>query len=230
MSIPINWDPDITYTNTMLYQAGNAQQYYQFENPIDGLYLKKVPMEHPAFGGMGVYTSRKIYKDEYICNYAGIYRLPEMGVGNLYTFNVPNGFVIDAQHTGNIARYINDFRGTNIREPNVNTYHDDSDEFGVQYVVMQANKVIEPGTELLVYYGKDYVFPSKPVFDKNRMLLYELLKYVDCNVLQQWSDGRVDDVLHSMISERKPMVDPLSYSLSELSYYMKKRKVTNIVL
>ena len=201
MATPINWDPDIDYTNTMLYQADNAQQYYQFEDPIDGLYLKKVPMEHPAFGGMGVYTSRKIYKDEYICNYAGIYRLPEMGVGNLYTFNVPNGFVIDAQHTGNIARYINDFRGTSIREPNVNTYHDDSDdEFGVQYVVMQANKDIEPGTELLVYYGEDYVFPSKP------------------------------DVLHSMISVREPMVDPLSYSLSELSCYMKKRKVTNIVL
>jgi len=151
------WEEHIKYTNSVLYQKNFKQMEHKLMESFDCLYLDSVP-ESRRYSGLTVYTSKSIEKGKHIASYAGVYRLPLMGQENQYVFEVPNGFLIDASYCGNISRYINDPRGT--RTPaNCKALWYKTDD-GLQIVHIYTKCAIQPGEEITMDYGPNYVFPT----------------------------------------------------------------------
>eukprot|EP00957_Ditylum_brightwellii_P119064 9081347-Ditylum_brightwellii.AAC.1 len=85
--------------------------HIRMRREIKGLY--KAKSEKFPEAGLGLYCNEDIRQGAYIGEYVGELFSPEdKGIeNNSYLFELPNGYIIDAQRTGNLTRYINDSKG-----------------------------------------------------------------------------------------------------------------------
>ncbi|KAI0768565.1 SET domain protein [Trametes elegans] len=114
---------------------------------------------HPARGQNGLFAAKKIPPRTLILDYIGethcddrphsdydlsLYRSPDhISVG------------VDAQHAGNEARFINDYRGVKAR-PNAVFQERRTDHGELRMSVWSGSETIKKGEELLVSYGKSW--------------------------------------------------------------------------
>ena len=124
------------------------------EQELNHLYVDKSSI--PS-AGSGLFTSKRIEKGELIIEYTGeINTWDEVrhDADNLYIYFVNDNYVINAKdHSEAIARYANDAHGLN-RMPDL---HNNSRFVNIHgKIFIKATKLIQPGSEIFVDYGKAY--------------------------------------------------------------------------
>ena len=123
---------------------------------MDKLEIFDVPPKHPAYPGRGVRAREALPSDTIVVSYAGVQRPGWFGDDNSYVFGVEPpelDLVIDAKRVGNIARFVNDPRGS-MRTPNL-TAEDDvyyHKTLRIRTILFRTTRPIEPGEELLLSY------------------------------------------------------------------------------
>ncbi|ETO15927.1 set domain protein [Reticulomyxa filosa] len=127
----------------------NERKYVRIEKITDP--------KHPAFGGFGLFATKKIQSNFHICDYKGLVQRHETeSQTSDYIIQFVDGLSCDAEKYGNVARFINDYRNIAIR-PNVKFENYFSKKSGhVRIGVFALNKPIRQGEELLVTYGKGF--------------------------------------------------------------------------
>ncbi|OQS07689.1 SET domain protein [Thraustotheca clavata] len=117
--------------------------------------LRIVDAAHPAVNEFGLYAAEPIPPHSFVCNYIGRVHLQTEYPDSDYAVTYFGEYALDATHTGNEARFINDYRNIASR-PNVafDTYKDVDGM--IQVGVWSLNKPIVPGEEILGNYGKGY--------------------------------------------------------------------------
>ncbi|PWN48928.1 SET domain-containing protein [Violaceomyces palustris] len=115
---------------------------------------------HPAVGQRGLFAAKDIPPNTFIVPYFGHVHLEsetdEQSNYDMLLTRVPGigSISIDATTTGNVARFVNDYRGISIR-PNCNIVS--WAENGLEGMgIESASKPIKAGTELCVSYGKGF--------------------------------------------------------------------------
>lgn len=121
---------------------------------MDNLYIDNSTL---PFTGKGLFTTRKIEKGELIVEYTGeitTWDQVKHDSSNAYIYFVSEDYVINAKNTPDaIARYANDARGlTQVKGKSNNARFVNVDG----KIFIKATKDIQPGTEILVDYGKEY--------------------------------------------------------------------------
>ncbi|MFZ4772545.1 MAG: SET domain-containing protein-lysine N-methyltransferase [Chlamydiia bacterium] len=125
-------------------------KYLGKKSPVD----LQVRWISPTMGN-GVFVNEPVKKGAFLCEYTGlITHEDKIDPDNRYVFNLmvgddETGFVIDARHSGNVARTINHSDKPNVEA--VTIFID-----GQPRVVYTAFRDIKKGEELLVDYGEDY--------------------------------------------------------------------------
>ncbi|KAJ3225732.1 hypothetical protein HK099_006345 [Clydaea vesicula] len=137
--------------NNDLYQVISKDLKYKNKLKIGKITNKS----HPAYNQFGLFTLNKLNKEEFIIDYIGVVSSKPSETSD-YCLNFEQGLNIDAEFSGNEARYINDFRGIE-KKPNsyFKTYIDKSENNRVKIGVFTLSE-IEKGSEILVSYGKSY--------------------------------------------------------------------------
>lgn len=128
-------------------EAFKPQKMYQ-------LSIQKLSEDHPSTG-YGLFAAEYIPPFTYILDYNGNVQLDELiSSENDYCIHLHDALSVEAETSGNAARFINDFYKIASR-PNVafDTYRC-GDE--VRVGVWSLNVPIEIGQELLVTYGLDF--------------------------------------------------------------------------
>ncbi|KNC96389.1 uncharacterized protein SPPG_08288 [Spizellomyces punctatus DAOM BR117] len=101
---------------------------------------------HPAFGQKGLYAKKRISPFSFLLDYRGtIQSSSNVSLQSDYTLLFDGDLTIDAQNSGNEARFINDFHKISSR-PNAafDTYRD-ATTGEVRVGVWALNQCIEPG-------------------------------------------------------------------------------------
>ena len=133
---------------------------------IDKLEVFSVKCDHPAYPGFGVRAKEFLEKGSNIGFYAGWLRKGSEAPDNAYVFNLREDWVIDAGASGNVTRYINDYRGTgqkvNIDVLETVVKRERASE--IPGVIFVAATDIKEGEELLFDYGPEY-WAEKEVID-----------------------------------------------------------------
>ena len=170
------WPDNVIRKNSLLWDDGINSYEYSLE-PKFGSNMKKyiemfkVPIEHPAFPGLGLRAKKNIKTNTLVGVYGGYYRKDNSGDprGNAYIFNVgepENGMVVDGKHVGNITRFINDPTGYEGKSVNIKVeYIDLETEEGrlVYTAAFTTIKNVKKGEELFYSYesgGSSYWDPS----------------------------------------------------------------------
>ncbi len=106
--------------------------------------------------GNGLFTKRLIKKNELICYFAGDVIDDEeadrrcVGVRGHYFVRLASGRLLDTYHSKSQARWVNDAKDR--RRNNSKIF---SDLRGT-YAYISSIKIIQPGSEIFVAYGKQY--------------------------------------------------------------------------
>ena len=133
---------------------------------MDKLEVFSVTSDHPAYPGSGVRAKEFLEKGSNIGFYAGWLRKGSEAPDNAYVFNLRRDWVIDAGASGNVTRYINDYRGTG-QKVNVDVLETVVKREGaseIPGVIFVAAADIKEGEELLFDYGPEY-WEEKEVID-----------------------------------------------------------------
>lgn len=183
MKQPKNWPEDIIFLERPMYAHSIPPALLQSEQSPPRLLVVKSPStvnvqiqlisdeSHPAYGQHGLFASRTLVPDTFICFYLGFVHGPEeTDPASNYDLSLDRDHQIsvDATKMGNEARFINDYR--NIRPEGPNTEFRDclSDISGVLerrigVFVLNAGKKggkrargIVKGEEIVVSYGKGF--------------------------------------------------------------------------
>ncbi len=100
--------------------------------------------------GKGLFAGEALKRGDFIIEYVGK-KIPNSiadDLGTRYLFDLENGFTIDGSPMSNTARWIN-----HACEPNVEAELDEEEE----KIRILAMHDIEPGEELTIDYGEEYV-------------------------------------------------------------------------
>lgn len=112
---------------------------------------------HPAAGQYGLFAAANLHPGEHILDYLGHVRTEDLdgGADSQYVAALAPGILVDAEHEGTEARFINDFHGTGCM-PNVRFERrvDPDGEHRLGVHVMKRK--IRKGEELLITYGWSY--------------------------------------------------------------------------
>lgn len=114
-----------------------------------------VDPRHPANGQSGLFARQTIMPEQFIITYLGFATLTPSQTSD-YVLSYHQGLSIDAERMGNLARFINDFRGVADR-PNAEFktfYH--CGTRAVLVGVYALRRKIRKGEEICVTYGKGY--------------------------------------------------------------------------
>ena len=151
---PCNWPKDIEYTNKVIIKDYQNQT----QNFLDGVIIQEITNpNHILAGEYGLFARRRWVPCEVIGEYCGV--LNDGYNNSKYLaylhHDVPDSetLCIDAEKFGNETRFINDYR--NIA-PNPNTQLVSCNIEGHQRVLVVVIRIINPYTEILLDYGKDY--------------------------------------------------------------------------
>ncbi|KAF9821800.1 hypothetical protein IEO21_00230 [Rhodonia placenta] len=114
---------------------------------------------HPACGQFGLFAARKIPPRTHILDYIGELHCddrPESDYDlSLYRTREGLSIGVDAQHMGNEARFVNDFRGIS-HKPNA-VFEDRRTVDGeLRMSIWSGSDCIKKGDEILVSYGKSW--------------------------------------------------------------------------
>src|SRR5690606_29219392 len=105
----------------------------------------------------GLFAATQLNPKEHVIDYVGYVQLSQHSSQTSdYVLRFEDGLAIDAEKMGNEARFVNDYRGTNLK-PNVqfeNRIDEVTGEVNIGVWVLGAP--IKKGTELLVSYGKGF--------------------------------------------------------------------------
>lgn len=156
-----NSSSGVYHVNSIFYHKGD--KIAELELPyhqLGKLETFNLPRNHPAYrhgvASKGVRAKEEIATDSIIGFYAGIYRPGIFGPENPYVFGVhpqDSDMVIDALKVGNITRYINDPRGTqlmsNLEAEDVIIRHG---AHTIRCVQFKITRNILAGEELLLEY------------------------------------------------------------------------------
>ena len=108
-------------------------------------------MKQTRYGaGKGLFAGEALKRGDFIIEYVGK-KIPNSiadDLGTRYLFDLENGFTIDGSPMSNTARWIN-----HACEPNVEAELDEEEE----KIRILAMHDIEPGEELTIDYGDEYV-------------------------------------------------------------------------
>lgn len=114
---------------------------------------------HPAHGQYGLFATKKIPPRTLILDYIGEVHCDDRPASDydLSLYRTPDHISVgvDAQHAGNEARFVNDFRGIN-QKPNVLFQERWTEGGELRMSVWSSNEPIKKGDELLVSYGKSW--------------------------------------------------------------------------
>jgi hypothetical protein len=126
---------------------------------------------HPAHGQSGLFASKNLTPDTFICSYMGFVHGPaEMNSDSNYDLSLDRELQIgvDATNMGNEARFINDYRGIRPDGPNAEfrdclVYVGGLLELRIGIFVLSPGKKgggrakgISKGDEIVVSYGKGF--------------------------------------------------------------------------
>ncbi|KAI0762671.1 SET domain protein [Fomes fomentarius] len=114
---------------------------------------------HPAHGQYGLFATKKIPPRTLILDYIGEVHCDDRLASDydlsLYRTTDHISVGVDAQHAGNEARFVNDFRGIN-QKPNVLFQERRTEGGELRMSVWSGSEPIKKGDELLVSYGKSW--------------------------------------------------------------------------
>eukprot|EP00041_Stephanoeca_diplocostata_P012305 m.206357 g.206357 ORF g.206357 m.206357 type:complete len:300 (-) comp18898_c0_seq3:113-1012(-) len=119
---------------------------------------------HPAYGECGLFTTEPIRSHTHILDYSGFVTSEQRcSKTSDYILQLTDGLSVDAEHIGNEARFINDFRGIG-RRPNVelklfragDTNPRQKQVTTTRMEVWSGGILIPAGAELLLSYGKGW--------------------------------------------------------------------------
>ena len=119
----------------------------------------KIAARRSSIHGNGVFAIAPIKKGERVVQYKGLLRshadvdaqhADQDETGHTFLFTLNDDYVIDANHGGNIARWIN-----HSCKPNCEalTDEDEGDDRRKDRVFIEATRAIKPGEELTYNYG-----------------------------------------------------------------------------
>jgi len=120
---------------------------------------------HPAYGGYGLFALSRLPRNSFLLDYLGQCHLDsESNSTSNYDLSLERStdgltsVSIDAQRCGNLARFINDYRGTQEGSANVDFRIRTATVNGQERVRMSvwSSKEILKGQELLLSYGKGF--------------------------------------------------------------------------
>ncbi len=114
---------------------------------------------HPACGQYGLFATRKIPPRTLILDYIGEVHCDDRPDSDydLSLYRTPDyiSVGIDAQHAGNEARFINDYRGVKGK-PNAAFQERRTESGELRMSVWSGAEALKKGDELLVSYGKSW--------------------------------------------------------------------------
>ncbi|KAI0359094.1 hypothetical protein OH77DRAFT_1134651 [Trametes cingulata] len=114
---------------------------------------------HPARGQYGLFATRKIPPHTHILDYVGEVHCDDRPDSDydLSLYRTPDHLSVgvDAQFSGNEARFINDYRGIKAK-PNAVFQERRTDCGELRMSVWSSSETIKKGDELLVSYGKSW--------------------------------------------------------------------------
>ncbi|KAL1951794.1 hypothetical protein VTO73DRAFT_943 [Trametes versicolor] len=114
---------------------------------------------HPACGQYGLFAAKKIPPHTLILDYIGEVHCDDRPDSDydLSLYRTPDyiSVGIDAQHAGNEARFINDYRGVKGK-PNAAFQERRTDSGELRMSVWSGAEALKKGDELLVSYGKSW--------------------------------------------------------------------------
>lgn len=152
---------DVKYANSLFFHKSVKIEECPLPSyELDKLELFDLSPNHPASNknnaSRGVRAKEQLLDNTIIGWYAGIYRPGSFGNDNPYVFGVESDkydLVIDAQTFGNITRFINDPRGTELKANLITeTVTISSKGYTLQTVQFRTNRIINIGEELLFDY------------------------------------------------------------------------------
>lgn len=114
---------------------------------------------HPAHGQFGLFATKKIPPRTLILDYIGEVHCDDRPDSDydLSLCRTPDHISVgvDAQHAGNEARFINDYRGVHAK-PNALFQERRTDGGELRMSVWSGSEAIKKGDEILVSYGKSW--------------------------------------------------------------------------
>lgn len=170
---PPRWPPHLTYLAEPRYHSSvsnhvraivcpspteRARPPHGSQRPPVGIQSISDP-SHPAHGQLGLFATKKIPPRTLILDYIGEVHCDDRLASDydlsLYRTvdNVSVG--VDAQHAGNEARFVNDFRGVKSK-PNAFFQERRTERGELRMSVWSGSETIKKGDELLVSYGKSW--------------------------------------------------------------------------
>jgi len=181
--VPKNWPEEIVFLQRPTYAKSiQSAQLQSSLNSLDLPVLKTLnpsnvqiqsisEPSHPAHGQRGLFASRNLVPDSFICFYLGFVHGPqETDPSSNYDLSLDRELQIgvDATRMGNEARFINDYRGIRSEGPNAE-FRDCLVDIGgvferrISAFVLSAGKKggkrargINKGEEIVVSYGKGF--------------------------------------------------------------------------
>lgn len=170
---PSRWPPHLTYLSQPRYHSSvpkdvraiicpspkeRAQPPPHVQRPPAAVQLISNP-SHPAHGQSGLFATKKIPPRTLILDYVGEVHCDDRPDSNydlsLYCTADWVSVAVDAQHAGNEARFINDFRGVKSK-PNAFFQERRTERGELRMSVWSGSETIKKGDELLVSYGKSW--------------------------------------------------------------------------
>lgn len=133
---------------------------------------RKIVARRSAIHGNGVFALQPIAKGERIIEYKGALRTHEevdagdtggIESGHTFLFTLNDEYVIDANHGGNIARWINHSCAPNCEAV---LEEDEGGDRRKDRVFIEAKRAIRPGEELTYDYGITLDVPHTPQLKK----------------------------------------------------------------
>jgi hypothetical protein len=162
MKIPHNWPSGVQYTTRYIFDSdvpNDIRTTYISKKvsqpPPSSLWsIRKITdSRHPACGQFGLFASKHIIPDTYICDYVGfITETTSSSEKSEYLIAYKQGFLCDAEKMGSEGRMINDYRGIGDK-PNVcfKNYVTESNELRIG--VYTGKRPVKKGEEFLIEYG-----------------------------------------------------------------------------
>ena len=147
--------------NASRSRAAAPTKYREFKGKNKMVSIRKIiDSSHPACGQHGLFANRKIAANTHIIDYVGFVEIEaNESKTSDYIIHFVDALSCDAEHIGNEARFINDYRNINDQGPNVKFLNYKSDKgrhATLRLGVFSCSKPIKKGQELLVSYGKGF--------------------------------------------------------------------------
>ncbi|TBU34967.1 hypothetical protein BD309DRAFT_60005 [Dichomitus squalens] len=142
------------------HSAGHAQPPVHAHKPPVAIQFISDP-SHPAHGQFGLFATKKMPPRTLILDYIGEVHCDDRPDSDydlsLFRTGTPDhvSVGVDAQHAGNEARFINDYRGVKAK-PNALFQERRTEGGELRMSVWSGSEAIKKGDELLVSYGKSW--------------------------------------------------------------------------